>query len=495
MSQPILRLGTLLLAGFALVALALGYWQVVAAPELSASAYNPRLVDEAARVQRGRILDRAGRVLAESVPEAGAFRRVYRLPAAFHALGYFSTRFGAAGLEAAFHEHLSGVRAPSLGERLGARLLRTPRRGSDLVLTLDASVQMAAARALGEARGAVVALDPRSGAVLALYSSPFVDPNNLERGLAAAQQADDGPLFNRALQARYPPGSTFKLVTATAAVDLGLLDLDQPFTCSRPVTVVRLTMDCRNHAHLPRLTFQQAFAWSSNRTFGLTGLSLALPPPINPWLSDDPPGPYPWRKEGTPEGAERFEDYARRFLFDREIPFDLPVVPGQLKAQARWTPDLLAQTAFGQGELAESPLQAALRAATLANQGRLPAPYLAAEVRSPDGAVVALREPGGWLEQAMAPATAAILNAFMVESVQRGYGAGAALPSVQVAGKTGTAEVGEGRPPHAWFVGYAPADQPLVAVAVVVEHGGSGAEVAAPIAREVLAAALQAYRR
>jgi peptidoglycan glycosyltransferase len=494
-SSNILRVGTLFFLGFVLVGLALGYWQVVAAPELTGSRHNPRLVEEAARIERGRILDRGGRVLVESVVSDGRARRVHHLPAAAHATGYFSARLGASGVEAAFNDYLSGERSPDLLERVRGRLLHTRQRGSDVMLTLDARIQAAAARALGNARGAVVALDPRTGAVLALYSAPVYDPATLDRDWEALRASEGDPLFNRAIQARYTPGSTFKIVTATAAVDLGLVDLGQPITCTKPVRVDRLMLDCRNNAHLPRLTYKEAFAWSSNRTFGLTGLLLATPPPLNLWLSDEPPGPYPWKDGDVSGSAARLEEYAARFLFDRPVPFDLPVEESHLKTQTQWTADLLGQTAFGQGQLAETPLVAALGAAAIANQGRVPAPYIVAEAVAPDGVAHRMHEPGGWLEQAMQPATAATLNEFMVEGVARGYAAKAALPGVQVGGKTGTAEVGERQTPHAWFVGYAPADQPLVAVAVIMEHAGSGADVATPAARQVLAEALQVYRR
>ncbi|MBI4492939.1 MAG: hypothetical protein HY690_09120 [Chloroflexi bacterium] len=492
MDKAIVRLGTVLLAGFVVVALALGYWQVAAAPGLVDGPYNPRLLAEAARTERGRILDRTSKVLVDNAPAGQGSKRVYALPAAVHVTGYFSPRYGAAGLEQRFDDYLSGARAPSLVDRVRDRLLHERRRGSDLVLTLDARVQAVAAEALGERRGAIVALDPRSGAVLALASAPGFDPNTLDQDWSALQRSEGDPFFNRALQATYTPGSTFKIVTATAAVDLGLVDLDQPFACSKPVAIDLLQVDCRNNAHVPNLTFQQAFAWSSNRTFALAGLALGFPGPMNRWLTDEPPEPYPWKTRGIAASAARLEEYAGRFGFGRSLPFDLPVSISRLKTQPEWTADLLGQTAFGQGQLAETPLQAALSAAAIANGGRLPAPYLVAEARGPDGTVQRLHEPGeDALEQVMSPATAARLQAFMVESVERGYAGKAALVGVQVAGKTGTAEVGAGRTPHAWFVGYAPADKPVVAVAAILEHQGSGSDFAAPAAREVLAAALR----
>lgn len=495
MHREIARLGTVILAGFVLVALALGYWQVLAAPGLVEGPYNRRLQEEASRVPRGRILDRNGKMLADNAPLGQGSKRVYSLPAAVHLTGYLSPRLGAAGLELQFDDYLRGARSADLVDRLRDRLLHVRPQGSDLLLTVDARLQSVAAEALGDARGAIVALDPRTGAILAMASAPYFDPNDLDKDSAALGQAEGDPFFNRAIQATYTPGSTFKIVTAAAAVDLGLVDLQQPFDCSKPVTVDKLQVDCRNNAHVPHLTFQQAFAWSSNRTFALAGLALGFPAPMNAWLTDQPPATYPWKQGGVAASAAKLEEYGRRFGFERSLPFDLPVSVSHLKTQPEWTPDLLAQTAFGQGQLAETPLQAALSAAAIANEGQLPAPYLVAEVRGPDGTVTRLHEPGASLGQVMSPKTAAALSGFMTESVAHGYAGKAAIPGVSVGGKTGTAEVGAGRTPHSWFVGYAPADNPQVAVAAILENQGSGSDFATPAAQEVMAAALRLYQR
>jgi peptidoglycan glycosyltransferase len=214
---------------------------------------------------------------------------------------------------------------------------------------------------------------------------------------------------------------------------------------------------------------------------------------MNPWLDDTPPGPYPWTRPGASirPSADLLVDYARRFGFERAVPFDLPVEPSHVKRPTtEWTPELLVQTAFGQGELQTTPMQMALVAATVANGGRVPTPYVAAELRS-GAATRQLHQPGEFYSIAMSADTAKTMVTFMVEGVDNGYAAKAAIPGVKVGGKTGTAEIGDGTS-HSWFIGFAPADAPRVAVAVIMEHQGSGSDFATPAGARVMRAALDA---
>ncbi|HET6316938.1 MAG TPA: penicillin-binding protein 2 [Chloroflexota bacterium] len=479
-----------LVACFAVIAVALGYWQV-ARSDLAGDPANPRVAEQRLYQPRGRILDRNGVVLASSEPTPEGMMRRYPKPSLVHTIGFYSPRFGETNLEQAFDAELRGEHAPSIWERLTASLIHRTPQPPDLVLTIDSRIHDAAVSALGDANGAIVVLDPRSGEVLALASKPFFDPNASDERLAALQNEPDGPLFNRAIQATYVPGSTFKTVTAAAAIDSGLVNLDAPFSCTTAVKVGSYGVDCRNSQHVPRLTYKQAFAWSSNRVFGLTGLLLGSPGPINPWLDDKPPGPYPWAQPGASirASAERLEDYAHRFGFDGSIPFDLPVTPSHVKrAQTEWTPELLVQTAFGQGELQATPLQMALLAATVANDGHVPTPYVAADLVS-GAAHRQLHQPDQSFSNAMSSETARAEKDFFVEGVDNGYAAKAAIPGVKVGGKTGTAEVGDGTS-HSWFIGFAPADDPRVAIAVIMEHQGSGSDFATPAAHRVLRTAL-----
>jgi peptidoglycan glycosyltransferase len=493
MRRNLKRLQLVLFAGYLLVALTLGYWQFYRQDDLVERSTNPRLAEEARRVVRGRILDRTGRALAENVPTPdGGSRRTYPAGAVASVVGYHSERFGNSALEERYDEYLRGARSADPIDQLIASLLHRPTVGSDVVLTLDARIQQAAIDALGGQPGAVVVLDPKTGAVLALASAPTFDPAKVDERWQALVAEPGRPLVNRAIQSAYTPGSIFKVVTASAALDLGLVDPRARFRCVDPIQIDGLSVDCRNHAQLPVVDFREAFAWSCNRTFALTGLELGLD---RLSLADGLKPPFPWQNQlGRP--AARLEEYAHRFWIGRPVPFELPVEPGQVKGPGEWYPSLLAQTSFGQGELAVTPLQMALAAATIANGGVVPAPYLASEVRSAGGATTTLNAGGGTLGQALSPQADATLNEMMVLSVDTAYARPAQIAGVKIGGKTGTAEAGEpGSVPHSWFIGYAPADAPRVAIAVIMEHRGSGTDFATPAARTVLQRALEVYHR
>ena len=484
------RTGIVLVACFGVVALALGYWQVVRA-DLSGDAANPRVAEARQNEPRGRILDRNGEVLASS----DGTRRRYADPSLVHTIGFHSQRFGDTNLEAAFDAELRGERPLSPLDRLAQQFLQRPPTPGDLTLTVDRRINDAAVKALGDADGSIVAIDPRSGEVLAMVSKPYFDPNASDAQLARLQDDPEQPLFNRSLQALYVPGSTFKTVTATAAIDTNLVDLNAPFLCTSAVKVGTYSVDCKNSQHVPRLTYRQAYAWSSNRVFGLTGLLLGFPQlaPINAWLDDKPPGDYPWTHASIKPSADVLTQYAHRYGFDQSIPFDLPVVESHVKQPStEWTPELLVQTAFGQGELQTTPMQMALIAATVANGGRVPTPYVAAALDS-GTTHRALHQPGEFFSIASSQSTADTLKSFMVEGVANGYAAKAAIPGVKVGGKTGTAEVGDGTS-HSWFIGFAPADAPRIAIAVIMEHQGSGSDFATPAAEAVMRQALALYK-
>ena len=491
------RAAIVLVACFGLVALALGYWQVWRSADLGQDAANPRVAQARLSGPRGRVLDRAGQVLASTEPGPDGPRRHLAEPSLVHTVGFVSDRFGETDIEAVYDAELRGEHSLTLAERLSQLLFHTEPQPNDVVLTIDKRIHDAAIAALGDANGAIVAIDPRSGAILAMASKPYFDPGAPDDQLAKLQSDPNEPLFNRAIQATYVPGSTFKTVTATAAIDKGLVDLNQPFMCTTAVKVGTYSVDCRNSQHIPRLTYKQAYAWSSNRVFGLTGMLLGFPQlaPINRWLDDHPPGDYPWASGASIQpSADVLLDYAGRYGFGRTIPFDLGVTPSSVKRPStEWSPELLVQTAFGQGELQATPLQMALIAATVANGGRVPTPYLGAEVRNGTTSR-SLHEPGQFFSIASSTQTASTLVSFMVEGVDNGYAAKAAIAGVKVGGKTGTAEVGDGTS-HSWFIGFAPADAPRVAVAVIMEHQGSGSDFATPAGQQVMRAALAAIPR
>lgn len=442
---------------------------------------------EAGGEGRGAIHDRNGVVLAETRDG----RRVYPFPDLGHIVGFDSRLYGSTGVEATRDLDLSGARTLSATALLEARLLGTPyeARPADVRLTLDTNLQGVAQAALGDQPGAVVLLDPRTGAILALATAPRFDPNQLvlperasEEDVARAQEAwqalverADSPLLNRATQGRYPPGSVIKTLTAAAALDSGLLaGPDAQVTCpNRLATEAGAPPVVNSVENLARRTgdpsdLRRVYAWSCNTAFAQLGLGL---------------------------GPERFADYAGRFglgLGDatnepalRDIPAEAGTIAGDAAFLGR--PAALADTAFGQGQALVTPLDMAQMAAAVANGGVMMRPYLVEEVRAGDTALFTAQPEV--LRQVIGAEAAGQVREIMRASVEFGYARPVALPGVQIGAKTGTAEA-PGGAPHAWFVAIAPVEQPRFAVAVVVERGGEGSRSALPIARQVLAAAL-----
>ncbi|HEY8497174.1 MAG TPA: FtsW/RodA/SpoVE family cell cycle protein [Limnochordales bacterium] len=427
-----------LAAGAAAVIVLFGYWQTLRA-DLRTHPLNPRFTVQSLAA-RGGIRDRHGEALAETrTAGAGMERRLLGPASLSHVVGYVDPRFGLAGIEAARQADLAGLDR-GLVDWWRDPLRRRP-EGKDVWLTIDARVQAAAERALGHRRGAVVAIRPQTGEVLAMASYPAFAPEELPRLLGGGEHGGEAPLLNRAVQGLYPPGSTFKVLTLAAAFDAGLI---------------------RSPQELEAL--QRALAASSNEPFANLGLQL---------------------------GARELAAVASRVGFGSRLVTDLPhavsPLPGAVKEGD------LAQISIGQGELVATPLQMAVVAAAIAHGGVAMRPHLVREVRTRDGRIAHFTrvEPLG--PPAFSPAAARAVTEGMVLAVEEGTARQAALDGVRVAGKTGTAQNPHGEA-HAWFIGFAPAFRPEIAVAVIVEGGGSGGQVAAPVGREVMLSALEAMR-
>jgi len=434
--------------------------------------HDRRQFNPAHRLQRGRILDHRGTVLAESQEALGRAYRHYPYGRAFaHVVGYQDPKFGTTGVEDAASVHLNGGAPASLrgwGELGRQILIQDPRpRGQDLVLTLDAELQQAAFELMGERRGAVVLLHPQTGALRVLLSTPAFDPNRI--GPELFRGADPStPLLNRATQGLYPPGSTFKVVLAAQALDAGFSGTlhcpAEGFTTSSRYKKIR------DHEYYTAregggtwkgfgdLDLGTAFAKSSNVFFAQLGVR------------------YP--HDAFYRNAERF--YFNRRLTLYESPYGRWSVPtGSLTALEDSDQYGLAQMSIGQGGVLATPLHLALIAAAVANQGVAMQPRLVEA------------DPPTSLARFMPAATAARLTEMMRRVVTEGTGRTINAKQLAIAGKTGTAENAQGEA-HSWFIGFAPADKPTLAMAVLVEGGGWGSRAAAPIAREL---ALRAQAR
>ncbi len=437
----------------------LAYWQVWRT-DLASDAHNPRALASFEDPLRGRILDRNGNELAVSLPNG---KRRYTDASVAHAVGYLDARFGSQGAELVFNDALSGKAAPSFSAALNNEFQRTGEHGLDVRLTLDPAIQQAAATALGARKGAVIALDPRNGQVLAMVSVPTYDPGALSTAGDALANDPNSPLLNRATQGLYPPGSTFKTVTASSLLENKVIAPETVVTCKDKVVIDGFPVSCSNVVQGPgTYPFKNAFAFSVNAIFAEQGVKL---------------------------GWDKLLATASKFGFGSRLLFTLPTAKTQVHADgSEQTKTLLASTAFGQGELLATPLQMAEIAAIIANDGVLMSPHLGLSTMDGDRVVEKLEEPSS--KRVLSSDVARTMRDFMVAVIDNGQASGVAMAGVKIGGKTGTAELSDDGTSHAWFIAIAPAEKPVIAVAVVVERGGRGGEVASPIAGRVIKAAL-----
>jgi peptidoglycan glycosyltransferase len=484
MNRPIRTLSVFSLVLFGLLLVNANYVQVYRAGALDAMSDNRRARDAECSSERGPIL--VGRkTAAKSVASGDRLKYLRRYTAAklyAPVTGFFSCYYGTRAVESSENSILSGTDSRLFVNRLLDLIGNNQPQGGSVLTTIDAGAQQAAYHGLlalpGNIRGAVVALDPGTGAILADVSVPSYNPNLLAghdfETVRAAYQAlnADGAvkLISRSTQSIYPPGSTFKLVTAATALSNGYT----------PNTMVRggTSLDLPQTSHVlhnengsdcggDQITLTQALVVSCNVSFGDLGLKL---------------------------GAKRLRDQAERFGFNEDYLTQLPFSASQFP-QTLDEPET-ALSAIGQFDVAASPLQMAMVAAGIANGGAVMTPYVVAEVRSPDLDVLSKAQPEV-LHQAISGSVADELTQMMVDVVNTGTGSPAEIPGVSVAGKTGTANSDTSRSPYAWMVTFAPANDPQVAVAVVIEQSGvsrediTGGGLAGPIARAVMQAVIQ----
>ncbi|MFL5927750.1 MAG: peptidoglycan D,D-transpeptidase FtsI family protein, partial [Gaiellaceae bacterium] len=469
------------------------YWQTWAPASLKAKQDNAIQRVAQFRIDRGKIYASDGRtVLAKNVRKKGGGQTLYFRTYPTHGLasqvvGYSTQGRSRAGIEREENAYLTAGNANvgTIIEKLTENLKGATIRGNNLVLNIRVNAQKIAETALRGKCGAAVVVNPKTGQVYVMASSPGYDPNKIEspNGFSgilhspAACPGSSAPLLNRATQGLYPPGSTFKTVTAAEALESGVYTPESHFYdpgyCMEYGKRISNAGDPEAPEQFGNVNFGQAYQHSINAVFCDIGKRL---------------------------GARRVIDRAKDFGFYSKPPIELPstevAASGEFDTRKHGLFDDAGladpgRLAFGQDKLLVTPLQMALVAAGVANNGTVMAPHLVNRVTGPDGGTVVKVHPAVW-KHAMKPATAAELNAMMQAVVAGGTGTPAQIPGVKVAGKTGTAETGQNHVYDAWFIFFAPADNPKVAGAVVLEHqlNGFGGPVAGPIAKQLMQALL-----
>ncbi len=484
MNGPLRRVSTVVALLFAALFVSTTLIQVVFAPSINARPDNRRtLLDNYSR-QRGTILV-GGQAVAVSQPtpnEEIKFLRTYPQAGLYsHVTGYFSYTYGAGGgLESSANDLLSGSSGELFYTRVTDLLTGRSPVGATVQLTINAKAQQAADQALGNQRGAVVALNPKTGEILALVSHPQYDPsllsahdqNSVVKAWQSLSTDPTQPLADRALAGNlYPPGSVFKIVTAAAALESGKVTDQSQIPAPAVLTLPQTSVGLPNYDKQPcgpndQTTLLHALEISCNTAMGYLGMQV---------------------------GAQGLADQAAKFGYGTTLRVPTRVEPSRFPADINQAQT--AQSAIGQFDVRVTPMQVALTSAAIANGGVVMRPYLVQQVLSADLQTIDRATPER-LGVAVSPATASTLTSMLTSVVDNGTGQPARISGVQVAGKTGTAEQGNGKPPHAWFTSFAPANDPKVAVAVVVEDGGNagneaaGGRLAGPIAKAVMEAVL-----
>lgn len=486
MNRPIRSLAVACLVLFLALLANVNYVQFVQADRLNAETNNRRVINEGFSRDRGPILV-GGEPVAESVPINDAFKyqRTYSDGPLYAPItGFFSYIQGPVfGLEYSENQVLSGSDNRLFVSRISDVLANKQPKGGSVETTVDPLAQEAAATGLerlgATTEGAVVALRPATGEVLAMVSRPSYDPSVLashdltkaERAWSRLDKAKSQPMLNRATRQTLPPGSTFKLVTAAAALEKLNLEPDDMIQAGRTLTFPGITYTLGNqgggNCGGDKITFERALNVSCNVAFGALAGEV---------------------------GADALADQAEAFGFGADPLEGILASPSRFPT-GHLEPPQLAQSGIGQYEVAATPLQMAMVAAAVGNGGEVMRPFVVKSVRAPNLRVLDETSPES-LGRAMSPSNAAKLTQMLVSTVASGTGTSARISGIDVAGKTGTAQSTKDRPPYAWFLSFAPADNPQVAVAVVVESSNTarseiaGGRLAGPIARSVMQAVL-----
>ena len=427
------------------------YFNMFSAEKVASNPYNKRQWEDERFVKRGSIYDRDGEVLAETIIDGDSRTRSYPKGHLYsHIIGYYSRVYGKSQLEMKYDKQLLGHGDINI-------TFNELRSGYDLNLTIDNDLQEYAYKQLDGRRGAIVAIEPETGKILAMVSYPDFDPSTdaIEKNWKYIVEREDSPLLARATGGLYPPGSTYKIVTAATAYNAGYSD--KTFEDNGVFKQGGLKVSNYGGESYGTINVRKAFEVSSNFAFCTLGYEL---------------------------GAQNVKDAAEAFGVNKDIDTDIPVSKSRIDYK-KMTNEDAALVSIGQGQLLMTPLHVAMLGAAVANNGKMMKPYLVNTITTSSGLTLSTTKPTVFC-QPMSAECASYMNGLMIDVVKEGTGRSAAISGITVAGKTGTAE-NENEKDHAWFVGYAPAEKPTIAVAVLLENDGrSGGASAAPIAKKVM---------
>ena len=481
MNRELKRVSLLIFVMFLSLFVASTTIQIFAADSLAQDQNNVRSAYDSYKTQRGAILiDGQPIAYSEKSDDVYQYLRVYEDPMYSAVTGFFSLYQGSTGIESAMGSYLTGQNSAQFFEQISALLSGNPVQGASVELTIDPVVQKAAWKALGNMKGAVVALDPKTGNILAFVSKPGFDANQLavhsgvesNENYAAMLADENGPLFNRAANELYPPGSVFKVIMATAALESGQYTAESVFPNPQKFQLPGTNVFVNNSGEgkcggKPTVSIADALRFSCNVPMAQLGIAL---------------------------GQDRIRQQAELFGFGKKVKY--PMTSTASVYPENMDDAQVGLSAFGQYDVRSNPLQMAMVSAAIANQGVLMTPNLVENVLSSNLSVLAQSQPNIF-SQPMSKETAQSVKEMMIGAVSRGVSGNARVKGVEVAGKTGTAQNGKGEPYTLWFTGFAPADNPEVAVAVVIADGGGqgqggvGNSLAAPVARKVIEAVLR----
>lgn len=437
---------------------------------------NPRIRAEEEDVLRGSILDRDGNKIAYSqMTGDGKQKRIYNNGQIYaHILGYNSYTYGKTGMELAYNDILQGkgyggdiLQVIYQGIKNG--FASNERNGYDIYLTIDKDAQEAAYKMLGDDKGAVAAINTKTGEIIALVSKPSFNPGLIDEKFDIYNNDTKGtPFVNRAAQGYYSPGSVFKIVTASAALEKDPKISEKTFNCTGGLKIGTYTLTEQGGAVHGKVTLGKAFRVSCNTTFGQIGIEL---------------------------GYDALKNMAEKFMFNRQIKVNdiydsINIKSGSIKIDNKNMKALIAQDAIGQHGVTTNPLHMALITSAIANNGIMMEPYIVKEIKDKYGNVIDKEKPKE-LETVVSKGTADEVKKYMIDTVKSGTGTRAKISGITVGGKTGSAENENHEETHSWFTAFAPAEDPQIAVAVIVEEGGVGGKRAAEIAREVIKAYLK----